>query len=50
MASTQDKEFSSSVYAEVINSTKGKSKINIDGFLYIEDKNRGVRVSGVRVG
>ena len=40
MASTQDKEFSSSIYAEVLNSTKGKPKINIDGFLYIKDKNR----------
>ena len=38
MASTQDKELSSSVYAKVINSTKGKPKINIDGFLYIKDK------------
>ena len=40
MASTQDKELSSSVYTEVINSTEGKSKINIDGFVYIKDKNR----------
>ena len=40
MASTQDKELSSNVYAEVINSTKGKPKINIDGLLYIKDKNR----------
>ena len=40
MASTQDKEYSSSIYAEVVNSTKGKPKINIDGFLYIKDKNR----------
>ena len=32
MTSTQDKELSSSVYAEVTNSTKGKLKINIDGF------------------
>ena len=40
MASTQDKELSSSVYAEVINSTKQRPKINIDGFLYVKDKNR----------
>ena len=40
MASTKDKEISSSVYTEVINSTKGKPKINIDGFLYITNKNR----------
>ena len=40
MASIQDKELSSSVYAEVINSTKGKPKINTDRFLYIRDKNR----------
>ena len=40
MTSTQDNEYSSSIYAEVINSTKGKPKINIDGFLYIKDKNR----------
>ena len=39
MASTQDRELSSSVHAEMINSTKGKAKINIDGFLYIKDKN-----------
>ena len=37
MDSIQDKELSSSVYAEVINSTKGKPKI---GFLYIKGKNR----------
>ena len=40
MASTQNKELSSTVYTEVINSTKGKLKINIDGLLYIKDKNR----------
>ena len=40
MALTQDKELSSSVHTEVINSTEGKPKINIDGFLYIKDKNR----------
>ena len=40
MTSIQDKESSSSIYAEVINSTKGNPKINIDGFLYIKDKNR----------
>ena len=40
MVSIQNKELSSSVYVEVINSTKGKPKINIDGFLYIKDKNR----------
>ena len=40
MASTQAKELSFSVYAEVINSTKGKPKINIDRFLYVKDKNR----------
>ena len=40
MTSTQDNEKSSSIYAEVINSTKGKPKIGIDGFLYIKDKNR----------
>ena len=39
MALIQDKELSSRVYAEVINSTKGKSKINIYGLLYIKDKN-----------
>jgi hypothetical protein len=40
MASSQSSDSASSSYAEVINSTKGKIKINIDGFLYIKDKNR----------
>ena len=40
MASTQDKKLSYSVYTKVINSTKGKPKINIGGFLYIKDKHR----------
>ena len=40
MSSTQNKEFSSSVYAEVINSTKEKPKLNIDGFLYVKNKDR----------
>ena len=40
MSSIQDKELSSSVYAEVVNSTNGKPKMNIDGLLYIKDKNR----------
>jgi hypothetical protein len=41
MASSQSSESASSSYAEVINSTKGKIKMNIDGFLYIkEEKSR----------
>ena len=40
MTSTDDNISSSSIYAEVIKSTKGKPKINIDGFLYVKDKNR----------
>jgi hypothetical protein len=39
MASSQNSESASSSYAEVINSTKGKPKINIGRFLYIKDKN-----------
>ena len=40
MASSKNSDIGTSSYAEVIRSTKGKSKINIDGFFYIKDKNR----------
>jgi hypothetical protein len=38
MTSSQNSESASSSYVEVINPTKGKSRINIGGFLYIKDK------------
>ncbi|CAF3849720.1 unnamed protein product [Rotaria sp. Silwood1] len=40
MASNENSDIATSSYAEVIKSTKGKIKINIDGFLYVKDKNR----------
>ena len=40
MASDQNSDNSSSKYAEVTKSTKGKVKINIEEFLYNKDKNR----------
>ena len=40
MASNQNSDSSSGKYAELIKTTKGKVKLNIDGFLYNKDKNR----------
>jgi hypothetical protein len=40
MASSENNGHDPSRYAELIQSTKGNLKINIDGFLYIKDKNR----------
>ena len=40
MASNEDNGNDSNVYAELIKSTKNNLKININGFLYIKDKNR----------
>ena len=40
MASNRNNDIGTSNYAEVIKSIKDKCEINIDGFLYIKDKNR----------
>ena len=39
MASNRNNDIGTSNYAEVIKSIKNKCEINIDGFLYIKDKN-----------